>query len=191
MITGCGIMTPIIMASSLGICTSVPCAIVMLWCCRRTQYSVYKGRKLAWGGGVMQISGAAHGALWAFSQLLSEYGVDGTVTMLLDELDWYILPSFNVDGYEYTWTDVSDASWLCQRWQRLTVNAVKAKCTKSAWAYLLQERLWRKTRSHNNGSDCIGTDPNRNWDIEWGSKCYTEGCSSLTVWVIPIYPKVD
>jgi len=28
-------------------------------------------------------------------------------------------------------------------------------------------RMWRKTRSPNAGSTCIGTDPNRNWDFEW------------------------
>lgn len=31
-------------------------------------------------------------------------------------------------------------------------------------------RMWRKTRSPNPGSSCIGTDPNRNWDFEWGGE---------------------
>jgi hypothetical protein len=29
------------------------------------------------------------------------------------------------------------------------------------------DRMWRKTRSPNSGSPCIGTDPNRNWDSNW------------------------
>jgi len=29
------------------------------------------------------------------------------------------------------------------------------------------DRMWRKTRSPNKGSPCIGTDPNRNWDDHW------------------------
>jgi len=29
------------------------------------------------------------------------------------------------------------------------------------------DRLWRKTRSPNTGSICVGTDPNRNWDSNW------------------------
>ncbi|KAM4677535.1 carboxypeptidase A1-like [Discoglossus pictus] len=29
-------------------------------------------------------------------------------------------------------------------------------------------RMWRKTRSKNAGSSCIGTDPNRNWDAGFG-----------------------
>jgi len=30
-------------------------------------------------------------------------------------------------------------------------------------------RMWRKTRSPNQGSTCIGTDPNRNWDYQWNT----------------------
>jgi murein tripeptide amidase MpaA len=30
-----------------------------------------------------------------------------------------------------------------------------------------KDRMWRKTRSPNAGSICIGTDPNRNWDDHW------------------------
>ncbi|XP_059476757.1 carboxypeptidase B-like [Neocloeon triangulifer] len=30
------------------------------------------------------------------------------------------------------------------------------------------DRLWRKTRSPNAGSTCVGTDPNRNFDQHWG-----------------------
>ena len=40
-------------------------------------------------------------------QMLEQYGVDSDVTAMVDAFDWYILPVFNVDGYEYTWTDVS------------------------------------------------------------------------------------
>ena len=31
----------------------------------------------------------------------------------------------------------------------------------------LQNRMWRKTRSRNAGSSCMGTDPNRNWNFAW------------------------
>jgi len=30
-------------------------------------------------------------------------------------------------------------------------------------------RMWRKTRKPNQGSSCIGTDPNRNWSFKWNS----------------------
>jgi murein tripeptide amidase MpaA len=36
--------------------------------------------------------------------LLSKYNQDPTITQLVDQFDYYILPVFNVDGYVYTWT---------------------------------------------------------------------------------------
>ncbi|XP_065339976.1 zinc carboxypeptidase-like [Cloeon dipterum] len=30
-----------------------------------------------------------------------------------------------------------------------------------------EDRIWRKTRRPNNDSDCVGTDPNRNFDYKW------------------------
>ncbi|KAL8187854.1 UNVERIFIED_CONTAM: hypothetical protein K2H54_057170 [Gekko kuhli] len=65
------------------------------------------------------------------------YGTETIMTHLLDQLDFYILPVFNIDGYVYTWT---------------------------------KSRMWRKTRSTNAGSSCIGTDPNRNFNAGWCSK---------------------
>ncbi|XP_063180657.1 carboxypeptidase A1-like [Chroicocephalus ridibundus] len=41
-------------------------------------------------------------------------------------------------------------------------------------------RLWRKTRSVNAGSDCIGVDPNRNWNAGFGgSGSSSDPCSDL------------
>ncbi|KAG8286606.1 hypothetical protein J6590_055279 [Homalodisca vitripennis] len=41
------------------------------------------------------------------------------------------------------------------------------------------DRFWRKNRSTNNASDCIGTDLNRNWAYNWGGKESTsDPCSS-------------
>ncbi|NXN60761.1 CBPA1 Carboxypeptidase, partial [Rynchops niger] len=41
-------------------------------------------------------------------------------------------------------------------------------------------RLWRKTRSINAGSDCIGVDPNRNWDAGFGgSGSSSDPCSEI------------
>lgn len=57
------------------------------------------------------------------------------------------------------------------------------------------DRMWRKTRSPNSGSSCVGTDPNRNWDRHWcevgasknpcsesycGSAAFTEACVRLS-----------
>jgi len=42
-------------------------------------------------------------------KLLEDYGKVGEVTLILDNLDIYVLPLTNVDGYAYTWTN--DRMW--------------------------------------------------------------------------------
>ncbi|KAG9494254.1 hypothetical protein GDO78_001879 [Eleutherodactylus coqui] len=71
---------------------------------------------------------------WFVKEAVNSYGSDSQFTNLLNNLDFYILPIVNVDGYVYTWTN---------------------------------NRMWRKTRSANKNSSCIGTDPNRNFDAGW------------------------
>jgi len=40
------------------------------------------------------------------------------------------------------------------------------------------DRMWRKTRSPNSRSVCVGTDPNRNWGFHWGEAgSSTQACS--------------
>uniref|UniRef100_A0A3Q1EQQ4 Carboxypeptidase B n=1 Tax=Acanthochromis polyacanthus TaxID=80966 RepID=A0A3Q1EQQ4_9TELE len=71
---------------------------------------------------------------WFVNEALTTYGSDAQMTSLLDQMDVFVLPLFNVDGYHYTHTS---------------------------------NRMWRKTRSRNSGSSCVGTDPNRNFDAGW------------------------
>ncbi|XP_054353250.1 carboxypeptidase A4 isoform X1 [Pongo pygmaeus] len=43
-----------------------------------------------------------------------------------------------------------------------------------------QNRLWRKTRSRNPGSSCIGADPNRNWNASFAGKGASDNpCSEV------------
>ena len=46
-----------------------------------------------------------------------------------------------------------------------------------------QDRWWRKNRQINPGSDCVGTDLNRNWDIDWNGEESTseDPCSYIYV----------
>lgn len=37
-------------------------------------------------------------------QMLDRYSADQRIKQLVDSFNWFILPVFNVDGYEYTWT---------------------------------------------------------------------------------------
>jgi len=55
---------------------------------------------------------------------------------MLQNIDIYITPVSNPDGYKYTWDG---------------------------------DRMWRKTRSDNN-KVCIGVDPNRNWEVNFGGQ---------------------
>ncbi|XP_011312944.1 carboxypeptidase B [Fopius arisanus] len=69
-------------------------------------------------------------ALYALHQLVTNQSTSD----LYANVDWYILPSLNPDGYEYTHESY---------------------------------RFWRKTRSSNANSRCVGTDANRNFDFKW------------------------
>ncbi|XP_077993777.1 carboxypeptidase B-like [Glandiceps talaboti] len=85
--------------------------------------------------------------LWTVKNFLDLYGTDEDVTNFVDQMDYYIVPILNPDGYAYTWTD---------------------------------DRMWRKTRSPNRPSPCIGTDPNRNWGFKWGKRgASKDQCSAI------------
>ncbi|XP_058043774.1 carboxypeptidase B-like [Ahaetulla prasina] len=71
---------------------------------------------------------------WFVREAVRTYGKETIMTRLLNNLDFYVLPVLNIDGYVYSWT---------------------------------KSRMWRKTRSVNAGTTCIGTDPNRNFDAAW------------------------
>ncbi|EPQ06056.1 Mast cell carboxypeptidase A [Myotis brandtii] len=73
---------------------------------------------------------------WFVYQATKTYGKNKIMTKLLDRMNFYILPVFNIDGYIWSWT---------------------------------QNRMWRKNRSKNPGSKCIGTDLNRNFNASWNS----------------------
>jgi len=77
--------------------------------------------------------------MYIIKQIVSKYGKDKSVTAMLDKMDFVIMPVLNVDGYVFTWNRSSR-----------------------------RNRFWRKTRKPNEGSRCVGTDPNRNWDYKWG-----------------------
>ena len=87
--------------------------------------------------------------------LLTDYGVDENVTRMLDTFDFYTVPVVNVDGYVYTFTKVS--------WLVFFPNMSDENLTRGN-SLAQKERFWRKTRSTNPNSTCIGADPNRNWD---------------------------
>lgn len=51
--------------------------------------------------------------LYFATYLLENYGTDATVTDLVDNVEFFLIPVFNVDGYIYTWT--TDRMWRKNR----------------------------------------------------------------------------
>ncbi|KAL8187856.1 UNVERIFIED_CONTAM: hypothetical protein K2H54_057184 [Gekko kuhli] len=82
---------------------------------------------------------------------IQTYGMDQNMTNILDNMNFYILPVFNIDGYIWSWTQVP--------------------CKVSLFFYSAPDlnRLWRKSRSNTSNSDCVGVDLNRNFGVEWGT----------------------
>jgi len=83
---------------------------------------------------------------------------NATYTNYLTEFTWYLVPSWNQDGYSYTWTT---------------------------------DPNWRKNRQPNKGSVCIGTDPCRNADADFGGPGSSgDACSDIyhgpQVWSAPM-----
>lgn len=74
-------------------------------------------------------------------------GTDPTVTSLIDNVDFYIVPVLNPDGYRYTWTQ--DRLWRKNR------SARRCSLAQGFGSYQ---------------SCCQGVDLNRNFDWVWNSK---------------------
>jgi hypothetical protein len=89
-------------------------------------------------------------ALFIINELTSKYETDPTIKNYVDTLDWYILPSANPDGYEYTRSN--------ERLWRKTRS--KQKCSVFQC--------------------CYGVDPNRNFGFNWGGAgTSSNACSDI------------
>lgn len=65
-------------------------------------------------------------------ELLAQYGKDATITGLVDSLDIFVVPVFNVDGYVYTYVD-----WLV--WAQRTAcrcYASRGQCGRQSASHL-------------------------------------------------------
>ena len=94
-------------------------------------------------------------ATYQIKELLENDAVDSTY---LDNINIYILPMANPDGYEYSRNTVS----VFKQWTQKYIS----------FHYIaFQERLWRKNRADNAGApNCKGVDLNRNWPFHYGGE---------------------
>jgi len=53
--------------------------------------------------------------MYAAQQLLGQYGTDNSISEMLDEVDFFVIPVVNPDGYEYTWSSPSRRYWRKNR----------------------------------------------------------------------------
>ncbi|KAE9550889.1 hypothetical protein FO519_005892 [Halicephalobus sp. NKZ332] len=102
---------------------------------------------------------AIHTALYFIEQLIAGYGIDPTVTSYVDNLNFYVLPVANPDGFEYSRSDVTPQTRF---WRKNRGNIV---CKKDRW---------RRERC------CGGVDLNRNFDFHFGeSGSSNDICSDI------------
>jgi len=83
--------------------------------------------------------------------LVENYGSDPEATNIINNRELFFIPIVNVDGYQYN----------------ISTNPIGGG-------------LWRKNRTPNTGSGCVGTDLNRNYDSDWSLVgTSTDPCSDV------------
>ncbi|KFV49204.1 Carboxypeptidase O, partial [Tyto alba] len=93
---------------------------------------------------------------WFVKEILQNYKSDPKISRFLQNLDLYVLPVLNIDGYIYSWEKASSENPETR----------------------LKDRLWRKNRSPHMNGTCYGTDLNRNFNSSWGSVGVSYNCNS-------------
>ncbi|XP_078147102.1 carboxypeptidase O-like [Centroberyx gerrardi] len=81
-------------------------------------------------------------------QILQTYKTDPKVNEMMKNMDFYVTPVLNVDGYIYSWRDNTTRLWR------------KSRSPGPA------------------GCDCYGTDLNRNFNANWGTVGVSTDCCS-------------
>uniref|UniRef100_A0A4W3I5Q7 Carboxypeptidase B1 (tissue) n=1 Tax=Callorhinchus milii TaxID=7868 RepID=A0A4W3I5Q7_CALMI len=71
---------------------------------------------------------------------------------------WFVNEAVSTYGSDPTMTD------LLNTMDFLVVPVINVDGYSYTWT---NDRMWRKTRSRNPGTNCRGTDPNRNWNAGW------------------------
>ncbi|KAK2856797.1 hypothetical protein Q5P01_005532 [Channa striata] len=81
------------------------------------------------------------------AQILQTYKTDPKMELMMKNLDFYVTPVLNMDGYIYSWENSSTRLWRKNR------------------------------SPGPSGCDCYGTDLNRNFDANWGTIGVSFNCT--------------
>ncbi|XP_033990619.1 carboxypeptidase O-like isoform X2 [Trematomus bernacchii] len=76
---------------------------------------------------------------WFVKEIVTSYKINKKLEQMLQNLDVYVTPVINVDGYMYTWVNSTNRRWR------------KSRSTPPS------------------GSSCFGVDLNRNFNANWGT----------------------
>lgn len=85
------------------------------------------------------ISGAT--TTFIISKLVSGYGVNAQITQMVDQIDWFIIPVVNVDGYQWTWAKTGDRLWRKNR-RPLSFSSCVGIDINRNWGYHFQADSW-------------------------------------------------
>ncbi|KAJ8253011.1 hypothetical protein GJAV_G00208150 [Gymnothorax javanicus] len=88
---------------------------------------------------------------WFVKEILQTYKTDERLNLMLKNMDIYVTPVLNVDGYMYSWINESTRLWSKSRSKPAEV-----------------------------GCDCYGTDLNCNFNANWGAVGTSRDCCSDT-----------
>ncbi|KAJ8350306.1 hypothetical protein SKAU_G00254360 [Synaphobranchus kaupii] len=86
---------------------------------------------------------------WFVKEILQTYKADEQLNLMLKNVDIYVTPVLNIDGYMYSWTNESTRLWRKSR-----SPSPEADCS------------------------CYGTDLNRNFNANWGTVGISRDCCS-------------
>jgi murein tripeptide amidase MpaA len=123
-------------------------------------------RRAVWvDGGIHAREWASpHVVMYLINTLTSEYSRNETIRRYVDNLDFYLTPVVNPDGYIYSHSSDSPS---VRMWRKNRNNAIDTS-----------DRCKQSTPKRNNC--CLGTDLNRNFDFHWGeSGSSTDACSEI------------
>jgi murein tripeptide amidase MpaA len=94
----------------------------------------------------------AMGMVYFIEQIITTYGRDPALTRIADNYEFDLIPVMNVDGFLFGWANDQFRTW------RKTRSTHEANAVAFAECELI---------TPGSCENCIGTDPNRNWDVNW------------------------